>query len=281
MQAVNANGVMVYIATQPVGTAQDKHIAYRDMRNGLAKKLIVLGSAQIIFGVLSIVLESIKQKVYLDQGGGIFSFAFMKLGFCMGAIFIVTGSFGIVGGIRRIRWSVITFNIVSVVSASLAALLIIVCTSAAVEGFRQYEEYQARRHSNIYYRRENTDPYSKAQETVSMMEALLAAVAVLEGMAAIYSSVVCCTIGACCCDCEGGCCCPTDCATSEIMMTDQEFDSPQFAKPNMSHQPQTVMVANQQQNFYQTHANCQNSTEGNRIECTGNYLTATERLARC
>jgi len=40
------------------------------------------------------------------------------------------------------------------------------------------------------------------------MEAMMAILALIEGIITIWSSVVCCTIGACCCSCGDSCCCP-------------------------------------------------------------------------
>lgn len=84
MYAVNANGVPVVITSQPMQFDQDKQRPYSTMRNDYAKQLIVLGSLQIVFGVLSIVFEAVSVGIF--SRGGFFSLAFVGHGFWIGIL---------------------------------------------------------------------------------------------------------------------------------------------------------------------------------------------------
>lgn len=67
MYAVNANGVPVVIAAHPMQFDQDKQRPYSTMRNDYAKQLIVLGSLQIVLGVLSIVFEAVSLGIFVQE----------------------------------------------------------------------------------------------------------------------------------------------------------------------------------------------------------------------
>lgn len=228
MHAVNANGVPVVIAAQPMQFAQDTQRIYSNMRNDYAKKLIIFGSLQIVFGALSIIFEAVSVGIFATYW--IASWAPIGYGFWTGIIFIITGSFGIAGGKQRNVCCVITFNVLSIFSACLTAVLL----SLAIVSANSYS-------FNIsYYRNRNTEP---ANAGVAM-ESLMAIIAVFEAIVAIWSSVICCKIGACCCDC--GSPPPTNTPYVQIAMAGQQPYPVINNGYNQQPQPQ-IMIAQQQQ----------------------------------
>lgn len=89
MQAVNANGVPVIIVNHPGRWNQDKRLPYNNMRNGLARGLIALGSLHVVFGILGITLQAVQLNI-LESARYIFSLAYTGYGFWTGIIVSIT-----------------------------------------------------------------------------------------------------------------------------------------------------------------------------------------------
>lgn len=90
MQAVNANEVPVIIVNHPGRWNQDKRLPYNNMRNGLARGLIALGSLHVVFGILGITLQAVQLNILETSTPYLFSLAYTGYGFWTGIIVSIT-----------------------------------------------------------------------------------------------------------------------------------------------------------------------------------------------
>lgn len=221
MKPVNAFGVPVDIKVQPTDLDEEKSKAVSkfDMKTDVAKQLIILGAVQIALGALSVVSEAVCFGLYLTSD--VVSLFFVGYGFWIGAIFILTGIFGILAGNQRSRCHTLLFNIFSIISASFTVVLFsLSLTSAIMSGTGKHGEIvypttpppgaTTKRYSYYYYSEYQyfASRYPKTQIAAIVMESLMAVVAIVEAIVAIRSSLKVRKIPNSCCSCNCVGCCP-------------------------------------------------------------------------
>jgi len=179
-------------ASQPVQMftiAQAANIptVYENYRSRQSK---CLGIIQIIAGVLCIVFNAV----------GIAAWSLLtiaSIGIWGGILFIITGAFGVSAAKLQTKCKVITFLVLNIISATVTVPLFICAVIGAIFD-DSYQSCYGYGYSGYGYR------YScrGAAQVAVAMNALLAVLAIIEAVAAIWGSVICCK-AACCCRSTG------------------------------------------------------------------------------
>lgn len=86
MQAVNANGVPVLVTNQPRGFLQEKRLPFINMGNCVARGLIVLGSLQMVLGLLAMGCNAVGLSKWHTVGNDVSSATYIGHGFWMGIV---------------------------------------------------------------------------------------------------------------------------------------------------------------------------------------------------
>lgn len=84
MQAVNSSGAPVLESNQPDGFNQDKRPPVINMSNSVAKGLQILGSLQIVFGILALCFNAAGHSKWKNASYHVSSSAFIGHGIWMG-----------------------------------------------------------------------------------------------------------------------------------------------------------------------------------------------------
>lgn len=162
----------------------------------LNKQSIGLGIAQVVIGALCAIFNLVILVTSSYNGG----LGEAGHGFWCGALFVITGSLGISAGAKRQRCQIVSFMVMCIISAIFTiSLLTIASIGAAIvkEDCDYYGYYYDRNGYYPYYSRpcQNMNNYG----VVVSMEALMAALAIVEAIVAIWGSAICCKSGVCCC----------------------------------------------------------------------------------
>jgi len=148
-----------------------------------------LGIMQIIVGLVCIVINAVG-IAFASQ------LSFAAIGIWGGIMFIITGSFGVSAAKARTKCKIITFMVLSIISAGITVPLFICSVIGAILDTSHYYCY----YSYNYYYYSYSSSYScqeKANVAIAM-NALLACLAIGEAIAAIWGSAICCKSGCCC-----------------------------------------------------------------------------------
>jgi hypothetical protein len=155
-----------------------------------SKASMGLGITQVIAGVLCIVFNAVGIAF-----GALISFA--SIGIWGGIMFIISGSFGISAAKWRTKCKVIAFMVLSIISATITVPLFICCVIGAALDSYNYYCY------SYYYNYYQTSYNCRDIRNVAIaMNSLLACLAIIEAVAAIWGSAICCK-AACCCNSSG------------------------------------------------------------------------------
>jgi len=117
-------------------------------------------------------------------------------------MFIITGSFGVSAAKSATKCKIVTFMVLCIISATMSAAVVIVSSFAAASDFYNGVYNCNRTYSYYYtnYRYYETLSDSQCQVVFNVrvaMNALVACLGFIGGVAAIWGSVICCK--ACCC----------------------------------------------------------------------------------
>jgi hypothetical protein len=180
---------------------------------GIGTTLIVAAVFGFIFNTIDIVLTT----NHINSPGH------TGHGFWVGAVVMVVGAFGIAAGARRTRGLIQTFNVLCIVGASLTSgqFIISVIGALILDG-------------NSCYYPNDEEPYMyqyrSCPRAAMVMEVLLALLAVVEAIVAIFGSVMC---------CKTACCCTSCCDNTPIAQTLMVNDVPM----TVIYQPQNRTIA--------------------------------------
>jgi len=151
-----------------------------------SKQSMGLGVTQVVVGVICIVINAIGIAF-----GSLL--AVVSIGIWGGIMFIISGSFGISAAKWRTKCKVIAFMVLCIISAAITVpLFICAVMGAALDGYYEncYSLYY-----NYYRRSYNCQEIS---HVAVAMNAVLASLAIVQAIAAIWGSAICCK-AACCC----------------------------------------------------------------------------------
>jgi len=193
--------------------------------NYRSKQSLGLGITMIIVGVLAVIFNSVglSYSAFLN---------FVGYGIWGGIFFIITGIFGIVASKSRSRCHVVSFMVLCVISASIAAVLFALGLSGAIldaPGLSYYAEpcynpgyyavdsgtgsyytgyytgyYYSGYYTGYYTGYYNSDYYNRGGPTLScavlrtVMNSILGLLGLIAGIAAIWGSALGCKVACCC-----------------------------------------------------------------------------------
>jgi len=157
--------------------------------NYLSKQSTGLGITQVVMGVLCIVFNAVGIAYWSTISIGC-------IGIWGGVLFIISGAFGISAAKVRSKCKIIAFMVLSIISAGITVpLLICAVIGAVIDNYETCYSYYYE-HNRIMYSCSNIAKVAVA------MNCLLACLAIIEAIAAIWGSVICCKV-ACCCSNSG------------------------------------------------------------------------------
>jgi len=211
------SSVVITSPGQAYSSQSTVYTKYRSAQSrGLGITQIIVGALCIVLNVLAIVFESIPSIIGFGIWGGI--------------LVIIAGSFGITAAKHRTRCHVIASMVLSIISAALTIGLFIVSILAAVlDGVHCYMYYSYNSDGQRVQSLGLNECMNRA--TVSkILNAALAVLAVVEAVAAIWSSVL---------GCKAACCCSyTPYAENVVVIPGQVSNGP-GVQMIMITQPQT------------------------------------------
>lgn len=162
----------------------------------LSRQSMGLGITLIVTGVLAVIFNGVGFAVS-D------SLAAVSHGFYCGAMFIITGSFGAAAATSKNKCVIVTFMVLSIISAVLTInLLIVGIVGAAVNQCYHADYGYSRCSSNNYYNNLEDCSYvayrPPCQNAAVAMEAMQACLAVVAAIVSIWGSAICCKAVCCC-----------------------------------------------------------------------------------
>lgn len=187
----------------------------------LSRQSMGLGVTLIVVGVLAIIFNGVGFAVS-D------TLAVVSHGFYCGGIFIITGSFGVAAATSKNKCVIITFMIMSIISAVFTVEMFIVGVVGAATNqcntnnygysncYSSYGYYYTGYCSAIY---SYTPPCRSA---AIAMEAVLASLAIVAAIASIWGSVICCKAVCCCGYTYGGMVLPAQYANYPVVIIGQQ-----------------------------------------------------------
>jgi len=152
-----------------------------------SKQSLGLGITQVLAGIFCVVFNAVAIAF-----GALVSPA--SIGIWGGIMFILSGAFGISAAKCRTKCKVVTFMVLSIMSAAIT-LPLFICSiiGAIIDGYNFYC------YTYYYYGYYSSNSCPNTRNVAVAMNSLLTILAFVEAVAAIWGSVICCK-AACCCN---------------------------------------------------------------------------------
>jgi hypothetical protein len=160
----------------------------------LSRQSIGLGVTLLVCGALAIVFNGVAYALRE-------SLASAGHGFWTGCLLIVTGGFGIAAAKQKTKCTIVTFMVLAIITSVTAISMLAIGIAGATNNACSRSCYGYGcddRYYDHYYYNYYTPPCSDKIRTAVAMEALLAIIAVVSGIACIWGSAICCKAVCCC-----------------------------------------------------------------------------------
>jgi hypothetical protein len=211
------------------GTVVPTYLSRQSM--GLGVTLVVCGALAIIFNGVAIGVHD--------------SLSYVGHGIWVGILLLIAGSFGITSAVHKTKCLIVSFMVFSILTSVMTVSLLALGIAGAVSnacskscygygcGSGSYRHYDF---DNYYYYHDYTPPCSDKIRAAVAMEALLAIIALVSGIACLWGSVIGCK-AVCCCGYNATFGMPVVYTTpynqSMVVYSQQQTGPPYFARPQI------------------------------------------------